>query len=75
LPANESELGGYEAPGEDEQPFFCLLEDDSLISHAAVETGSLWQPTGGIGQANDARLVITVRLRPYRVMFGNLGFA
>jgi hypothetical protein len=74
LPSNKDELGGYDNPDEDEEPFFCLLEDDSLISHAEFETDTLLQPTGAEWDANDARLIITIRLSPYRVTFGNIGF-
>jgi hypothetical protein len=74
LPSNRDELGGYVSPVEGEEPFFCLLEDDSLISHAAIETDTLLQPTGASWQANDARLVVTIRLSPYRVTFGNIVF-
>jgi len=73
LPGDTTETGGY-GPSEDEDPFFCLLEDDSLISHASVETDTLLQPTGDEWERNDARLVITVRLTPYRVTFENIGF-
>lgn len=75
IPATKEELGGYDIPGKEEKPFFCLLEDDSLISHAAVETDTLLQPTGESWDSNDARLVVTVRLSPYRVTFANLVFS
>lgn len=75
LPNSVEELGGYALPGADEEPFFCLLEDDSLISHAEIETDTLLQPTGAEWNANDARLIVTVRLSPYRVTFQNIGFS
>jgi hypothetical protein len=75
MPASKDELGGYDVPEAEEEPFFCLLEDDSLISHAEVETDTLLQPTGAQWEANDARLVITIRLSPYSVMLENLAFA
>jgi hypothetical protein len=74
LPTSKEELDGYETPEEGEEPFFCLLEDDSLIGHAAIETDTLLQPTSGEWQVNDARLIITVRLWPYRTTFDNLVF-
>lgn len=60
------ELGGYRTPGYGEDPFFCLLEDDSLIDHLSVETDTLLQPISPDRDldVNDARLVISVRLRP-----------
>lgn len=69
-----SELGGFETPAEDERPFFCLLEDDSLINHAAIETDTLLQPIGNEWDANDARLIITVRLSPYGANLQSLAF-
>jgi hypothetical protein len=47
LPKGEQELIGYDKAAADEIPFFfCLLEDDSLITHVSVETDALLQPTG-----------------------------
>lgn len=37
LPNQTNELVGYDNPAPDENPFFCLLEDDSLITHVSVE--------------------------------------
>ena len=73
MPRDKAEAGGYQ-PDAGEDPFFCLLEDDSLISHAAVETDTLLKPIGDTWDRNDARLVITVRLTPYRVTTTNLAF-
>ena len=60
-PRSIAELVGHETPGIDEDPFFCLLEDDSQVSHLEVETDTLLDPP--IDDANDhrrAKLVITV---------------
>src|SRR5438105_10912291 len=65
LPKGAQELVGYDKPEVDEKPFFCLLEDDSLITHVSVETDVLLQPTGTRFDINDTRIVIAVRLRPY----------
>ena len=77
MPGNETELGGYDTPGEDEDPFYVLLEDDKLISHVSVETDTLLQPTptaNGQFLANDARLIMTVTLKPSLVTMENLHF-
>ena len=60
-----AELGGH-SPTEDENPFYCLLQDDRLISRVSLETDVLLQPTsvGNAHNPNDARLLITVRLKP-----------
>jgi hypothetical protein len=75
MPRDNSELGGYGAPDFDEEPFFCLLEDDSLINRVAIETDTVLQPTGAAWDVNDARLVVAVRLWPYRATYGNIGFS
>jgi hypothetical protein len=68
------ELGG-QSPQDGENPFYCLLEDDALINHLAIETDRLLQPIEGIPHESSARAIITVRVRPAEVMLGNLNFA
>ena len=68
------ELGEYLTPDDDENPFFCLVEDDSLISSISVETDMVLEPIGGVPQKNDARLVITITLKPTRLTWANMGF-
>lgn len=43
-PKTESELPSNEAPQSGEAPFFCLLEDDALISSVSVITDRLLRP-------------------------------
>ena len=74
VPRDASQLGPYTSPGSDEDPFFCLFQDDSLITKASVETDVLLQPTSDPPNPNDVRLVITVRLRPGRITAENVGF-
>jgi len=74
LPKNQDELGGFVVPEHDEDPFFCLLEDDALVTHLSVETDALLQPVGSTPDVNDARLVITVNLKPYVVDPSNINF-
>ncbi len=50
-------------PEESERPFYCLLEDDKLITKVSVETDQLLEDVGQKFDLNDVRLVITVRLR------------
>jgi hypothetical protein len=60
----------------DELPYFhTLLEDDSLIWKVTVETDFLLQDFPTEPDPNDARLVITVRLKPYEVTLENLFFS
>jgi hypothetical protein len=59
-------------PTQDETPFFCLLQDDKLITKVEVETDRLLEPV--TGNSADVRLVITVRLRPYDFNDFNMHF-
>ena len=44
VPASPGELPPEEKPGPDETPFFCLLEDDSLITKISVSTDRFLEP-------------------------------
>jgi hypothetical protein len=61
-------------PEADEKPFFCLLEDDKLITKISVETDRLLQDIGPKPDHNDVRLVISVRLRPQEMTIDNMQF-
>jgi hypothetical protein len=61
-------------PGPDEKPFFCLLEDDKLITKISVETDQLLQFVTPTEEMSEVRLVITVRLRPYEPTLGTIQF-
>jgi hypothetical protein len=77
-PRNIGQLGKSQNPGQGEDPFYCLLEDDGLITHVSVRTGMLLEPTPAAlsknGLINDARIVIDVTARPYTLTMGNIGF-
>ncbi|MBI3714874.1 MAG: hypothetical protein HY255_02640, partial [Betaproteobacteria bacterium] len=74
LPVNQQELGGYLTPQQGETPFYCLLEDDGLITHISVTTDTLLQPVGADIKDNDARLVITVKIKPHLFTYANSDF-
>ena len=62
-------VGEY-CPVEDTpNPFFCLLEDDSLINHLSVTTDFLL----GANNVNDVRMIVTVNMWPIRSMLHNFG--
>lgn len=74
-PTNSSELGGNDTPGEDEDPFYCLLEDDRLVAGLKVETDMLLAPlANGSNEHSDVKLVISVEIRPAHVTMFNLNF-
>jgi len=59
-PHNESEIEGF-TPDEDEKPFYCLLEDDSLINEVSVTTDRLLLQQKEREHINDVMLVIHVK--------------
>jgi hypothetical protein len=78
-PQDTGQLGrNHQRPNADEDPFYCLLEDDKLITHMSVSTDMLLDPTRPDltknQTKNDARLMIDVKIRPYVVTYGNIGF-
>lgn len=73
MPSNASELAGNEVPGEGEDPFYCLLEDDKNVTQLSVETDTLLDPPSKDGSL--VHLVITVDIRPYYATMFNLSFA
>jgi hypothetical protein len=76
VPKSANELKGHETPADGEDPFFCLLEDDDLVTSLSVESGMLLDPPVN-GDGGDARvkLIIAVELKPDDVTLFNLGFA
>jgi hypothetical protein len=44
MPREAQDLGPYLNPGADEDPFYCLVEDDQLITSVSVETDTLLEP-------------------------------
>ena len=48
-------------PSEGEEPFFCLLQDDSLITELRVTTDRLLTPVGDDEKLTDVHLVIGVK--------------
>ena len=64
MPKSLDEIG-HSGPQEDEDPFYCLLEDDSLISEVRVTTDQLLLlPHERDLKPNDAFLVIKVDVKP-----------
>lgn len=73
-PRHAQELVGNEIPSEGEDPFFCLMEDDTQVDRFTVETDALLD----VGEDTDhrkAQLVVTVDVRPTYVTTFNLSFA
>jgi len=58
------------------QKMNCLLEDDKLLNKVSVETDDLLQPLPGktVIDPADARLVVTVTIKPYGLTPWNMHF-
>jgi len=73
VPQREVEIPRTERPlGDDEVPFFCLLEDDAQISAVSVRTEKLLTSHR---PATDVRLVIDVTMTVTQLSYGTLGLA
>ena len=70
VPANTNQIVGL-APAAGETPFYCLLEDDSLITGFEIRTERLLEP---LPDRNNVRLTISAIVRPTRVDIGNMRF-
>jgi hypothetical protein len=64
------ELPAGAAPRDGETPFFCLLEDDALVTALAVTTDRLLEDADDPQQVH---LVIHVRAHATKVTWGNIG--
>lgn len=73
MPQASEELKGSK-PDQDEDPFFCLLEDDKLITEVKVTTDKLLAPTGPSQHFNDVHLVMHVRTLVLEAREGNRAF-
>lgn len=70
VPAHVNQLTGL-APASEENPFYCLLEDDSLVTGFEIRTERLLEPPIN---PNDVRLILTVIVRPTQITFETLAF-
>lgn len=71
IPQNEEELPRDDSPHEGETPFYCLLEDDKLITRPDIASDRLLVPRSSPYEVN---LVIRVRMKPTQVTCGNIRF-
>lgn len=71
MPQSESDLGGIPIDP-DEDPFYCLLTDDKLITNFSVTTDRLLIPLGQGERINDVCLIIYVTVHnPGAIFAGN----
>lgn len=67
---NPGALPVKEKPASDEEPFFCLLEDDSLITRLSVKTDRLLEPDV---DPNEAIIQIHVITKHVEIYMGTIG--
>jgi hypothetical protein len=65
---NKDQLAGA-VPDSGENPFFCLLEDDSLITEVNVTTDRLLSPQEGTEAMHDVQLIIYVTVNDPGALF------
>ena len=70
FPKNGAEIPRGASPAINEEFFFCLLEDDNLITSVAVRADQLLDSTAA---PNDVDIFIRVSTKPTRSCFANLG--
>lgn len=77
MPNGQRELGtAATASSSDEKPFFCLLEDDQLISSLKVDACRYLIPPAGKKDEHkkEVHVVVGVEVRPFRTSMFNLSF-
>lgn len=72
MPRALNALPAGEEPAPDQHPFFCLLEDDNLVTHVSVRTEHLLEP---MEDKREVDLTIDVSARPTRLTVSNGAFA
>ena len=70
MPKESNEMVGLTHDEGKTAPFYCLMEDDDLITAFSVETDRLLE----VGDANQVQLVIKADVRPYFLTMDNVMF-
>jgi len=70
MPKNQNEIPSKISEGEFDNPFYCLLEDDNLITKVNVSTDRLLRKNAG---QNDVVMIIHVTTKAVRAIWGNMG--
>ncbi len=73
VPGSSAEVGRSSTPRSGEEPFYCLLEDDSLIDEFSVRAGLMLQQLNDEYSNSSVRLLITVTTKPYVATWDNIG--
>lgn len=71
VPDDEAALPTKASPTPDQVPFFCLLEDDSLVTNVDIQTAHWLEPE--TQNSAEVVLVLRVRTRATEAIIGNSG--
>ena len=71
MPSEPNAMPKDDVPKEDEIPFYCLLEDDNLITKVQVETDRLLEP---YSSPSEVILIIHVTTKVTKTSYQNIGF-
>lgn len=69
-PTDQSEVPPSWSPTVDENPLYCLLEDDKLITRVSVETDRLLIPGAN---TKEVQVTIRVNVKGFTALWGNIG--
>lgn len=70
MPKVATELPPGATPQDGENPFFCLLEDDNLVTKITINTDRLLEP---VDNASEVLLIIHVQIKGTRGIWANIG--
>jgi hypothetical protein len=71
MPDSERELPPFQAPADEtEDPMFCLLQDDRLITAVRLEAEQLYDP--GPKKPNEVKLIIRVAVKTQHLSIANM---
>jgi hypothetical protein len=70
MPKNRNEIPSGISTEDFDSPFFCLLEDDNLITKVSVSTDRLLRENAG---QNDVVILMHVVTKAVRAIWGNMG--
>jgi hypothetical protein len=71
---SKNELPPDAVPTENEKPFYCLLEDDKLITGFSVDADKLLDAPRAGEKESDVRLVVDVSIKISKVVWANIDF-
>ncbi len=71
MPNTEQELPKEAKPKRGQNPFYCLLEDDKLITKLAVSTGRLLIPNNN-SKKSHVHLLIKIKIKQVEPEFGHM---